>query len=86
MFRALCAHHREVKNVLCSIWCHHTCRWSSGAQADRGLSQPVHRTTSYMYDDTRCCIIQFGLLMMSTYCSKHVEVYNKLIIEQEFVH
>jgi len=24
MFRALCAHHQEVKIVLCSIWCHHT--------------------------------------------------------------
>jgi len=26
MFRALCAHHQEVKIVLYSIWCHHTCR------------------------------------------------------------
>jgi len=26
------------------------------------------------------------LLMMSTWCSKHVEAYNKLIIKQEFVH
>jgi len=24
MFRALCAHHQEVKIVLCSIWFHHT--------------------------------------------------------------
>ena len=24
MFRALCAHHQEVKNVLNSIWYHHT--------------------------------------------------------------
>ena len=24
MFRALCAHHQEVKNVLYSIWYHHT--------------------------------------------------------------
>jgi hypothetical protein len=37
-------------------------------------------------DDTRCCIIQFGLMMMSTQCSKHVEAYNKLIIKQDFVH
>jgi len=37
-------------------------------------------------DDTRCCIIQFDFLMMSTQCSKHVEEYNKLIIKQEFVH
>jgi len=27
MFRALCAHHQEVKIVLYSTWCHHTCRW-----------------------------------------------------------
>ena len=24
MFRALCAHHQEVKIILCSIWYHHT--------------------------------------------------------------
>jgi len=27
MFRALCAHHQEVKIVLYSIWYHHTFRW-----------------------------------------------------------
>jgi len=32
MFRALCAHHQEVKIVLYSLWYHHTCRWLSGAQ------------------------------------------------------
>jgi len=32
MFRALCAHHQEVKVVLHSIWYHHTCRWPSHAQ------------------------------------------------------
>ena len=36
MFRALCAHHQEVKIVLYSIWYHHTCRWPSGAQAEIG--------------------------------------------------
>ena len=49
-------------------------------------SQLVHRTATYRCDDTRFCIIQFDLLMMSTWCSKHVEAYNKLIIKQEFVH
>ena len=29
MFRALCAHHQEVKIVLYSIWYRHTCRWPS---------------------------------------------------------
>jgi len=33
MFRALCAHHQEVKIVLYSIWYHHTCRWPSRAQS-----------------------------------------------------
>ena len=37
MFRALCANHQEVKIVLHSIWYHHTCRWPSGAQDERGL-------------------------------------------------
>jgi len=36
MFRALCAHHQEVKILLYSIY-HHTCRWPSGAQVERGL-------------------------------------------------
>ena len=34
MFRALCAHHQEVKIVLYSIWYHHTCRWPSRARDD----------------------------------------------------
>jgi len=38
MFRALCAHHQEVKIVLYSIWYHHTCRWPSGAHVERVLS------------------------------------------------
>ena len=59
MFRAPCAHHQEVKIVLYSIWYHHTYRWSSGAQVERGLSQPVHRTATYRYDGTRGCIVQF---------------------------
>jgi len=54
MFRALCAHHREVKTLLYSIWYHQTCRWLSGAQVRREL---VGR----------------------------VDVYNELIIEQDYV-
>jgi len=59
MFRAMCAHHQEVKIVLYSIWYHHTCRWPSGAQVERVLSQPVHRTATYKCDDTRGCTTQF---------------------------
>ena len=42
MFRALCAHHEEVKIVLYSIWYHHTCRWPSGAQVERGPPDDAH--------------------------------------------
>jgi len=56
MFRALCAHHQEVKIVLYSIWYHDTCRWPSCAQVER---RPVHGTATYRCDDTICCIIQF---------------------------
>ena len=35
------------------------CRWPSGAQVERGLSQPAHRMATYICDDTRCSIIQF---------------------------
>jgi len=42
MFRALCAHHQEVKIVLYSIGCHHIFKL---------LARP-----STECDDTRCCI------------------------------
>ena len=57
MFRALCAHHQEVKIELYSVWYHHTYTWPSGAQVERVLSQPANRTATYSCDDTRCCII-----------------------------
>jgi hypothetical protein len=41
MFRALRAHHKEVKIVLYSIWYHHTCRWPSRAHVERGLVSPL---------------------------------------------
>jgi len=59
IFRALYAHHQEVKIVLYSIWYRHSCRWPSGAHVGRGLSQPVHGMATYRCDDTRCCIIKF---------------------------
>jgi len=48
MFRALCAHHQEVKIVLHSIWYHHTCRWPSRAQC---TGRPPTEC-----DDIWCCI------------------------------
>ena len=41
MFRALCAHHQEVKIVLYSIWYHHTYRWPPGAAATHRCSKHV---------------------------------------------
>ena len=38
---------------------------ASGIVTPEG-GRPVHRTATYRCDDTRCCIIQFDLLMMST--------------------
>jgi len=52
MFRALCAHHQEVKILLYSIWYHQTCRYPSGAHVCTG--RPPTEC-----NDTRCCIIQF---------------------------
>jgi hypothetical protein len=41
IFRALRAHHQDVKIVSYSIRYHHNCRWPSGAQIEKILSQPV---------------------------------------------
>ena len=38
MFWAPCAHRQEVIIVLYSLWYHHTYRWPSGAQVERGLN------------------------------------------------
>ena len=71
-----CAHHQEVKTVLYSIWYHHTYRWPSRAQVERGLV--------YRCGDTRRCIIQFWPPDDEHMCSKHVEAWNKLIVKQKF--
>jgi len=49
MFRALCARHQEVKILLYSIWYHHTCRWPSPAQDERGHVEAYN--TSYYKQD-----------------------------------
>jgi len=53
------ARHQEVKIALHSLWYHETYRWSSRAQVERGLSQPVHETATYRCDDTGGCVMQF---------------------------
>ena len=63
MFRALCAHHQGVTIVLYSIWYHHTCRWPSGAQVERVLSQHVHRTAIYRCDALKTTICELSWLI-----------------------
>ena len=64
------AHRQGAKIVLYSLWYHHTYRWLSGAQVERG---PVHGTTTYRCEDTRDCIVQFWPPDDEHLCSKHVE-------------
>jgi len=53
MFRALFAHHQEVKIVLYSIWYRHTSRWPSRAWVERG---PTRRGIYYTYYTTICTL------------------------------
>jgi len=78
-----CAHHQEVKIALHSLWYHHTCRWLSRAQSSLSTYAPDGHLQSVMIPVA--IYYNFDLLMMSTWCSKHVEAYNKLIIKQDFV-
>jgi len=65
MFRALCAHHQEVKIVLYSIWYRHTYRWPSRARVERGLCTGRPPTLQIvMIPDA--VWYNFDLLMMST--------------------
>ena len=81
MFRAHVLIVRRAKIVLYSLWYHHTYRWPSHAQIERGLSQSAHGTATYRCDDTRDCIIQFCPPDDEHMCSKHVEAWNKIIIK-----
>jgi len=83
-----CAHHQEVKIALHSLWYHYTYRWPSRAQVETGLNQsslkPVHEMATYRCDDTRGCVVQFWSPDDEHMCSKHVEAWNKLIVQQKF--
>jgi len=63
MFRALCAHHQEVKIVFYSTWYHHTCRWPSRAQSSLNLCIGRPPTGVMTPDAVQ---YNFDLLMMST--------------------
>jgi len=66
MFRALCAHHQEVKILLYSIWYHHNYRWPSRAQVERRLVKIVSYSIWYHHTCRWPFRAQFDLLMMST--------------------
>jgi len=72
MFQAPCAHRQEVKIVLYSLWYHHTYRWPSGAWDVHLQSVMIPEAVKYNFD----------FLTMNTWCSKHVEAWNKLIVKQ----
>jgi len=66
MFRALCAHHQEVKIVLHSIWYHHTetSEWSKITEIQ--FYKYEHIVVKFMYEFFRCdCCI---LLTINTLC------------------
>ena len=50
-----CAHRQEVKIVLYSIWCHHTCRWPSGAQVESGLCKKMFgKRNEFFFSKVTC--------------------------------
>ena len=60
-FEHYCAHHQDVKLYYTASGIVTLCRWPSGAQVDLCTGRPPADS-----NDTRCCIIQFDLLMIST--------------------
>jgi len=50
----------------------------------RELLQSVHEKTTCRCDDTIGCVMQFWPPDDGHMCSKHVEVWNKLIVKQKF--
>ena len=58
-----CAHHQEVKIALHSLWYHHTYKWPSCAQVERGL--PIGMMIPEAVNSN------FDLLMMST-CAQNM--------------
>jgi len=80
MFRALCAHHQEVKIVIYSICYCHTSRWQSGTQVED--CAPDGHLEVWWYQMLYNTILTFW--WRAQQCSKHVEAYNKLIIKKRF--
>jgi len=72
MFRASSAHHQEVECISTSSGMISLCKRLLGMPVRTGIpSSLLHRLI--IPDDA---LIQFDLLMMSTWCSKHIERWN----------
>jgi len=65
MFRALCAHHQDVKFVYTASGIITLVGGRPVHRLREVFSQPVHRTATYRCDDTRCFTYNFDLLVMS---------------------
>ena len=59
MFRALCAHHQEVKLYYAASGIIKHVGGRLLHRLRKESPQPVHRTATYIFYDTRCSIIQF---------------------------
>jgi len=82
---------RIERNLMVSPYClccfspsSNTCTRCDSNAFQPVLSQTVHRTATYMCDDTRGCIIQFWPPDDEHMCSKHVEAWKNLIVKQKF--
>jgi len=72
-----CAHHQKVK-------LHYTASGIITPIGGRLISQPVHGTATYRFDDARYCKMQFWPPDDEHMCSKHVQAWSKLIVKRKF--
>jgi len=89
-----CAHHKEVKIALHSLWYHHTCSCLDMFRAHVLIIRrsKMHYTAYSIItpigvnrcDDTRGCVMQFWPPDVEHMCPKHVEAWNKLTVKQKF--
>ena len=84
-----CAYHQEVKIELHSLWYHHTYRWPSGAQVERGLQSSLNLCTGrppigMMIPEA--VYFNFDLLMIST-CARNMYRHEiNLFLTKNFGH
>jgi len=64
-FQTLCVHHQEVKTVYTASGII-TPVGGRPVSCEQVEKRPVHGMATYRCDDTRSCIYNFDLLMMST--------------------